>query len=78
MDSTLREGLVKHQQRFYLSYLLRIWKDPDSEGKWTFSLEDTGTGKRVGFVSLGRLADHLAKSMEKADAEIDDANNVDK
>lgn len=63
------------RQRHYFSFLLRIWKDPESEGKWNFSLEDTRTGKRVGFVSLGRLADYLAHWIKKADEENDHPGN---
>jgi hypothetical protein len=74
-DSKSRDGRVDQKHQCYLSFLLRIWKDPDFEDQWRFSLEETQTGERVGFVSLGRLADYLAQWIKNANEEIDHPSN---
>ncbi len=56
----------------YRSFLLRLWQ-VDKEGKhaWRFSLEDSGTGERRGFVNLGELLAFLLEETcdEKADTQ---------
>jgi len=47
----------KDERRDYRSFLLRMWRNSDSA--WRFSLEDTVTGIREGFASLGLLIDFL-------------------
>lgn len=43
-------------QRGYLSYLLRLWETRDGEKEvWRASLENPGSGERLGFASLEDL-----------------------
>ncbi len=54
----------------YRSYLLRLWCEaPDR--RWRASLEDTRTGKRIGFASLEQL---FAFLMEQVDSDMKAAN----
>ena len=46
-------------KKVYCSYLLRIWIEPSDGDQWRFSLEETRTGKRVGFSSLENLTFYL-------------------
>jgi hypothetical protein len=46
---------MKEKNENYFSYVLRIWLEPGDEEQWRFSLEDTRTGKRLGFTSLEKL-----------------------
>jgi hypothetical protein len=53
----------------YLSYLLRLWRvhSPDSSDEapvWRASLEDAGTGERVGFASLDDLLAYLHRQTD--------------
>lgn len=44
------------EQRDYLSYLLRLWRESDEEqAMWRASLKSSGTGDKVGFGSLEEL-----------------------
>jgi hypothetical protein len=43
----------------YCSYLLRIWVEPANDHQQRFSLEDTLTGKRMGFTSLEKMTKYL-------------------
>jgi hypothetical protein len=45
----------------YVSYLLRLWRESDSEQEavWRASLESTRTGELKAFASLDELFDHL-------------------
>jgi len=54
---------TNHQ--IYCSFLLRIWVEPDDDGSWRYSLEDTQTGKRTGFTSLETLCQHIEKMVEE-------------
>lgn len=53
------------EQRDYLSYLLRLWRESD-EGRpvWRASLRSTHTGKRVGFGSLEELCEFLRRQTD--------------
>lgn len=53
-----------HDQ-IYCSFLLRIWVEPDGDGSWRFSLEDTQTGIRKGFVSLRDLCQHIEQLLAR-------------
>jgi hypothetical protein len=52
------------EQRDYLSYLLRLWRESD-EGQpvWRASLKSSRTGIKVGFGSLEELCDFLHKEI---------------
>lgn len=44
------------EQRDYLSYLLRLWRESDEERPiWRASLKSSRTGEKVGFGSLDEL-----------------------
>lgn len=47
----------KDGRRAYRSFLMRMWQNGDRA--WLFSLEDTVSGSRKGFSSLGKLMDFL-------------------
>ena len=43
-----------------ISYLLRIWKVPDSQGgHWRALLENPMTGQRIGFENMASLTNFL-------------------
>ncbi len=49
-------GKPEPHLRHFRSYILRFWPtDPDGAGGWQASLEDTETGRRMGFASLEEL-----------------------
>ena len=56
---------MDHEEQIYCSFLLRIWVEPDDDGTWLFSLENTQTGKRIGFASLAKLYEHLERLLEE-------------
>ena len=63
---------MENQKEIYCSYLLRIWIEPTDGDSWRFSLEDTKTGKRVGFASMRKLVDYLDHLMDtECEPEID-------
>ncbi len=44
----------------YCSYLLRLWPaSGESAAEWRASLEEVGSGERVGFASLEALVEYL-------------------
>lgn len=43
---------MSEDNAYYLSYLLRLWRDSDTENVWRVSLESPDTGQRTGFASL--------------------------
>ncbi len=45
----------------YYSFLLRVWQTPQG---WRASLDDTPTGRRLGFASLEQLFAHLMQLTE--------------
>jgi hypothetical protein len=48
------------EQRDYLSYLLRLWRESDEEKPvWRASLKSSRTGEKVGFGSLDELCAFL-------------------
>ncbi len=48
------------EQRDYLSYLLRLWRDSDGEVPvWRALLRSSRTGERLGFGSLEELCEFL-------------------
>ena len=49
------------KQAEYQSFLLRLWKDGEHEGKWRSSLQSPLTGERKGFASLDELVEYLRK-----------------
>jgi hypothetical protein len=52
----------EQEQRDYLSYLLRLWREGDGEFPvWRASLQSTQTGEKTGFGSLEALFDFLQK-----------------
>jgi hypothetical protein len=51
---------LKSAQRF--SYLLRLWRTND---QWRASLENPGTGKRIGFANLEQLFAYLMDLIEE-------------
>ena len=51
----------------YSSYLLRIWHSPEGDPQgWRVSLQDLGTGERLGFATL----ESLFAFFETANAEV--------
>ena len=56
---------MNDKNEIYCSFLLRIWSDPAAEGQWRYSLEDTRTGERRGFVSLVKLMSFLDQLIEQ-------------
>ena len=55
----------KDERREYRSFLLRMWRNSDSA--WRFSVEDTVTGIREGFASLGMLIDFILDRIQSDD-----------
>ncbi len=55
----------------YLSYLLRLWRDSDTENVWRVSLECAHTGERWGFPSLDDLLGFLREQTELWSDEIE-------
>ncbi len=50
------------QNRAYLAYLLRLWQVQENGMlTWRASLEDSQTGKQIGFTRLEDLYEHLRK-----------------
>ena len=45
-------------------YLLRLWRDGQSEEAWRASLKDVSTGQETHFKSLDVLVKHLHNSLE--------------
>jgi hypothetical protein len=53
-------SLASQEQRDYLSYLLRLWRESEGERPvWRASLRSTQTGEKVGFGSLEELCEFL-------------------
>jgi len=56
----------------YSVYLLRCWQERDSSmdvpPMWRFSLEDSRTGKRVGFSTIETLMHYLQVELEQDEA----------
>jgi len=53
------------EQRDYLSYLLRLWRESDEEKPvWRASLRSSRTGEKVGFGSLEDLFDFLQRKTD--------------
>lgn len=52
----------RQEQRDYLSYLLRLWRESDGEAPvWRASLKSSRTGEKVGFGSLEELCEFLRR-----------------
>jgi hypothetical protein len=50
------------EQRDYLSYLLRLWRERGEERPvWRASLKSARTGEKVGFGSLEELCEFLGR-----------------
>ena len=64
-------------QRGYQVYILRAWQErPASahqEPVWRFSLEDTGSGQRIGFSDLENLRDFLQAQIARQSSPESDA-----
>jgi hypothetical protein len=54
----------------YRSFLLRMWRNRDVD--WRFSVEDTVSGIRLGFSSLGMLFDYFLKLVRSEDRSEED------
>jgi hypothetical protein len=50
---------MSKEETAYVSYLLRLWRDSESESAWRASLESPQTGERRGFASLDDLFSFL-------------------
>jgi hypothetical protein len=51
---------MKEQPSAYHSYLIRLWPAGDEgQAGWRASLENSRTGKRIGFASIEELFDYL-------------------
>lgn len=48
----------------YLSYLLRLWRDSETENVWRASLECARTGERWGFAGLDDLLGFLRQRVD--------------
>jgi hypothetical protein len=55
----------KDEHEGYRSFLLRMWRNRDVD--WRFSVEDTVSGNRLGFSSLGMLFDYFLKLVRSED-----------
>jgi hypothetical protein len=55
-------ALSSQEQRDYLSYLLRLWRESEGERPvWRASLKSTHTGEKTGFGSLEELCEFLQR-----------------
>jgi hypothetical protein len=63
--------------RQYASYLLRLWQ-VESKGQlvWRASLEDSRSGERQGFASVGALLAFLRELTDVATDSCDDRNSI--
>ena len=53
------------QQRKYVSYLLRLWRETGAEeAQWRASLQNPHTGERTGLASIGDLLAFLEEETE--------------
>ena len=58
---------MMNQQRQYLSYLLRLWQENNSDPPlWRASLEKPQAGTRLGFASLADLFAYLEKETKSS------------
>lgn len=64
----------KDERRVYRSFLLRMWRNSDPA--WRFSVEDTVTGIREGFASLGLLMDFFLDLIHPEEVSEDDSMDV--
>lgn len=64
----------KDERRVYRSFLLRMWRNNDSA--WRFSLEDSMTGLREGFASMGLLIDFMLDLISSEDWPKDNGSEV--
>lgn len=48
----------------YLSYLVRLWRDSDTENVWRVSLECAHAGDRCGFAGLDDLLEFLRQQTD--------------
>jgi hypothetical protein len=63
MDNAPGEG---GRPRYYHSYLLRLWCEGESGGRWRASLHDPRSGERLGFASVDELFGFLRRQMGTA------------
>jgi hypothetical protein len=54
---------MKTTELFYLSYLLRIWRE-GSHGEWRASLQNIATGECHSYASPGELFEYLKTQFE--------------
>jgi len=52
---------MPEEKNLSCSFLLRIWLEPDDQGFFRYSLEDTRTGKRQGFATIESLCAFLIR-----------------
>jgi hypothetical protein len=59
------------KEAHYLAYLLRLWRDTDSENVWRVSIESPHTGECRGFAGLEELLAFLCErtSMPRGEVE---------
>ena len=50
---------MKRATNTYRTFILRLWSEGANGSKWRYSLEDTQTGERRGFVNLIKLLVYL-------------------
>jgi hypothetical protein len=61
----------------YVSYLLRVWRDSDTESIWRVSLECAHTGERWGFAGLNELLTFLRAQTDLPPDEIETRHRSD-
>ncbi len=72
-DERCREGLG------YRAYLLRLWQTTDGDRMvWRASLEQPGTGRRLGFAGLQELVSYLERTVadEPPTAEVEGVESL--
>lgn len=73
-----RRGRMGKTTSRYQAYMLRIWQEqqPGSPATIRFSLEDTQTGRRVGFADWERFIAYLRETSEAGDEPFADAGST--
>lgn len=64
-------------KEIYCSYLLRIWVESNEEDTWWYSLEDTRTGKRLGFTSLEKFCAYIIRITQQEKCSMNDVQSRD-
>ncbi len=66
-----------HKSEPYQSFLLRIWRAGNQMGCWRASLDEMGSGRRLGFPSLEELFAFLMDRTESEDRKEADSETAD-